>query len=304
MSGVVVVGSINMDIVNYVEEFPLPGETIKGKNVSYLPGGKGANQAIAAARSGVNTVMIGAVGDDVFGPALIDSLKAGGVDTRSILKKEGSSGLAFITVNRSAENHIILSEGANARLTSGDLADMSALKNAKAVLLQNEVLWDTNRFAMRLARDLGIPVYFNPAPAVKLDPNDLALIHTMILNKTEAECITGITVDTEDAELRAVQWLSGAGVKEVVITLGERGALYTDHSGAWQRVPAYRVDPVDTTAAGDTFIGAFAASRALGESVQDSLKFAAAAAAISATKQGAQASIPDRETVLAFMRQA
>lgn len=303
MGKIAVVGSINMDVVNRVERHPLPGETVSGLDTAYVPGGKGANQAVAAAQAGAQVLMIGAVGRDPFGGPLIQALEAAGVDTGGVLVKDGTSGMAFITVDNSGENNIILSSGANGKL---DVADMEAGIGSAAnredeglggVLLQNEIPWETTSAAARRARILGATVYLNPAPARKVEDEVLALVDVLVVNETEAAAISGIRVSGPGDAEAAAEWLLGRGVGEVIVTLGAAGVIYASREGELVNVPAFRVEAVDTTAAGDTFIGAYAAARERGGSVQESLRWASAAAAIAVTRPGAQSSIPAADEV-------
>jgi ribokinase len=298
---VVVIGSINMDIVNHVENHPVPGETIKGFGTEYSPGGKGANQAVAASLAGVNVIMIGAVGDDPFGQVLRTSLADKGVQTQCIQSKPGSSGLAFITVNNKGQNHIILSEGANGQLTVADItASLAELGEINVILFQNEIPWETTEFAMRWAHSKGIKVYYNPAPAMKVSVNILPYIDLVILNESEIQCITELPVsDAAEAE-KAADVLIGLGAKAVIVTLGEKGSLYKDNERN-VITPAFRVTPQDTTAAGDTFIGAFAAAQTDGIDIVNRLRFASAAAALSVSRKGAQDSIPTKEEIEQFI---
>ncbi|MFC5470694.1 ribokinase [Cohnella suwonensis] len=295
-----VVGSINMDIVNEVREHPRPGETIHGLSTSYYPGGKGANQAVAAARAGAGTAMVGAVGDDVFSGELIASLDRSGVDTASVARKAGTSGLAFITVDGSGENSIILSEGANGQLTPDDAREFSS--RARIALLQNEIPWEVNAYVLREAQKGAVKVIYNPAPARPIPTEAYPCIHTLILNETEAEEIaeTKVGDDPNGAEA-AADVLLGRGIQAVIVTLGSGGCYYKDASGIAERREAYRVKAVDTTAAGDTFIGAYACALTEGLSVRERLSFASAAAALAVTAHGAQVSIPDRVAIEAFM---
>jgi ribokinase len=304
---IAVLGSINMDIVVSVKQHPLPGETIHGSEPMYSPGGKGANQAVAAAKSGIKVKMAGAVGTDGHGRDLMASLDGYGVDTGSVAGKEGSSGLAFITVDEAGENCIILSPGANGKMYPEELEQVwPAIEGCSAVLLQNEIPLKTTLAAMKEAAKRGQRVYFNPAPAVELPENAYAAIHCLILNETEADTLIGGRLTAEegdeaDAEIRSARALVEAGVESVVLTLGAKGAIYADKSGEMIRVKAFAVEAVDTTAAGDTFIGAFAAMRESGETVERSLRYASAAAALTVTKSGAQQSIPVKEEVELFL---
>ena len=297
MKKIVVVGSINMDLVTNVQAFPRPGETIHSLGVSYQPGGKGANQAVAAARSGAAVQMVGAVGTDGFAQTLIDNLAASGVDTGGVLRKEGHSGLAVITVDSSGENQIVLAGGSNRAFGYGEIADRIAWDEAFAILLQNEIDWAATEAVMREAKRRGVPVWFNPAPALTLEREILGLIHTCILNETEIEVITGAKVSGADDAVRAAGLLLEAGVGQVVVTLGDKGCVRIGRDGEPVHVPAFRVQPVDTTAAGDTFIGAMAAASCEGKPVLDALRFAAAASALAVTRHGAQPSIPVRDEV-------
>lgn len=303
MSKIAVIGSINMDVVNYVKKHPLLGETIYGLGTAYSPGGKGANQAVAAAMAGGDVTMIGAVGQDPFGSELIASLRRYGVRTESILTKEETSGIAFITVDASGENNIILSQGANGKLTASDIdASLHALEGVKAVLLQNEIPWETTRYAIHQVRKKGIRVYWNPTPAIKLDTDDLSLIDVIVLNETEAEEITGLSVQVEEQAKLVAKQIINAGAHTVVVTLGDRGSLFVNRDGELIRTQAFNVkEVIDTTAAGDTFIGAFVVANESGFPTEESLAFASAAAAISVTKKGAQASIPSRGEIEHFL---
>lgn len=299
MGKIAVVGSINMDVVNRVERHPLPGETVSGLETAYIPGGKGANQAVAAARAGAQVLMIGAVGQDPFGGPLVEALGQAGVDTAGVLEKEGTSGMAFITVDAHGENNIILSSGANGRLGVEDMeagligaAVRYGGMGLGGVLLQNEIPWETTSAAIRRARTLGATVYLNPAPARKVEDEVLAFVDVLVVNETEAAAISGMKVDSRENAEAAAEWLLGRGVREVIVTLGAAGVVYASKEGKRVSVPAFRVEAVDTTAAGDTFIGAYAAARDRGDSVQDALRWANAAAAIAVTRPGAQSSIP------------
>jgi len=303
---IVVAGSMNMDVVSRVVRFPRPGETVHGSEVQYMPGGKGANQAVAAAQAGASTKMIGAVGTDGFGSQLIQAIEEKGAVAADVSVIEGASGIALITVSESGENQIVLCAGANGKVDGAEIEALERLlEEAGAVLLQNEIPWSANTSFMRCAAASAVPVIYNPAPAAKLDAAILPLIHTIVLNETETEVITGIA-PMDDASLEsAAAWFLSEGVQAVIITLGEDGCFYQDADGGSCRLSSRPVQPVDTTAAGDTFIGAYAAVRYGGiaedASPQAALRYATAAAALSVTKLGAQASIPARADVLAFM---
>ncbi|THF82639.1 ribokinase [Cohnella fermenti] len=297
MSRIVVVGSINMDIVNRVDSFPLPGETILGKGVAYLPGGKGANQAVAAARAGGQVEMVGAVGEDSFASALLDSLEGYGVGIAGVAKKPGSSGLAFITVADSGENQIILAAGSNGEVRPEDAGD-SLLAGAAAVVLQNEIPWETNLAVMKACRRLGgIRLVYNPAPVRPIPEEAYGLVDLLVVNETEAEGLAGIPVSSPEEAEAAAKVLIGRGAGSAVVTLGSKGAVYAEADGASLFVPARKVKAVDTTAAGDTFIGALVVAGAEGKRAAEAMAFAAAASAVTVTRSGAQASIPSRDEI-------
>ncbi|WP_462411442.1 ribokinase [Neobacillus sp. Marseille-QA0830] len=299
-----VVGSINMDIVNYVHTYPSPGQTINSTNTLYYPGGKGANQAVAASLSGANVKMVGAIGTDVFAKELTTSLNSFRVQTGTITCKEGATGIAFITVVDQGENSIILSSGANGKLLPDDIKKHQELfAETNAVLLQNEIPWETTRHAMELAKQSGAVVFFNPAPARALPDDVLAYIDWLVINETEAEVISGQPVNYQNSALHAAELLLEKGVRKIVITLGTNGLIYLDNQGQFIQVPAFRVSPVDTTGAGDTFIGSLATSIMEENDIQKALTFASAAAAISVTRHGAQNSMPNREEIERFLKQ-
>lgn len=304
MSKLVVVGSINMDVVNRVDRHPLPGETIYGRGTSYIAGGKGANQAVAAARAGAEVVMVGAVGQDPFGQPLLEALGSGGVDVSCIAVKEGTSGLAFITVNGEGENHIILSSGANGLLSPENVQlVLERMEAFDAVLLQNEIPWETTLAAIDQAKTRGAAIYLNPAPARPVGAEILELIDVLIVNETEAHVLSGISVTGEADAERAAEDLLGRGAREVIITMGAAGAYCYGQDGSMLHVAAHQVEVVDTTAAGDTFIGVYASERSKGSSREEALRLANASAALAVTRHGAQSSIPTLGEVKAWLKQ-
>jgi len=302
---VVVVGSFMMDLIVRADRMPKEGETIVGKEFQRAPGGKGANQAVAAARLGGNVTMIGRVGDDLFGQDQIQSLKAAGIETRYItVDPEAPTGVGSITLDDSSgNNRIIIIPGANMRCTPEDVqrAD-DALRAADVILLQLEIPIEVNRYVLKRARELGKPVIFNPAPARPLDRELLELATVVTPNETEAEALTGIEIrSVEDAE-RAALALRNQGVQTVIITLGGKGSLLYDASGP-VLAPTWPVEVVDTTAAGDAFNGAFAVAYAKGMPMAEALRFANAAGALTVTGMGAQPSIPTLERLEAFLKE-
>lgn len=294
---IVVVGSANIDLITYTDQVPRPGETIFGREFRLGFGGKGANQAVAARLCGADVFMIARVGDDLFGPAIIDNFKARGVDASWVYTTPGvSSGVAPIFVESTGQNRIWVIKGANDRLLPGNVdAASELLRCAAFIVLQLEVPLETVYHTLRLARTHGVRTILNPAPGQPLDLAQVANADYVIPNETEAEAITGKPVrNLEEARAGALRLLD-AGVKRVIITLGANGALYAA-AGNVQHVPAFPVTPVDTTGAGDAFIGSLACSLADGCDELESISRANLYAALSTLSPGTQTSFVTRET--------
>lgn len=306
MSGkVVVVGSSNTDMIIKVDRLPQPGETVLGGEFSTAAGGKGANQAVAAARAGGDVTFVARVGDDIFGRLAVQRFKADGIDVRYVLEDPGApSGVALIFVDRGGENSIAVASGANARLTPADVwAAGDVIRTADILVTQLETPLETVRAAVELAAHHGVPVLLNPAPAQTLDAALLQRVALLTPNETEAALLAGVDVSSEsDAEVAARQ-LAAMGVGQIIVTLGSRGALVfgSDHS---ELVAGFPVEAVDTTGAGDVFTGALAVALANGSNVVDAVRFANAAAALSVTKLGAQPSAPTRLEIEALLRRS
>jgi ribokinase len=301
MADIVVIGSLNADLVVRLPRFPAPGETIRGEDLAIVPGGKGANQAVAAARLGARVAMVGCVGADSFGDSLIQNVKNNGVDAAHI-QRDGSAatGTATILVDAKGQNSIVLSPGANARVSPDDLRpDM--LAGARLLLLQLEIPTEAGLRAAQLAHRSKTRVILNPAPAAELPDELLKLSDYVVPNETELALLTGSELRDKRSLESAARALLQRGARSVVVTLGAKGALVV--SGfATKYVPAYRVRPVDTTAAGDAFIGGLAAALLRRNSLQDAVQYGCACGALATTKFGAQPSLPTAEEVRAFLR--
>jgi len=302
MKYVLVVGSSNTDMIIRVPHIPKPGETILGGAFSMAAGGKGANQAVAAARAGGRVRFIARVGDDLFGRQALDGFAHDGIDVRSVLATSGAaSGIALITVDERGENSISVASGANALLSVADVeAAGDAFAAADIVLLQLESPLETVEAAARAAKGRGIPVILNPAPARDLDDGLLRGVSVLTPNEHEAAMLAGMEVESEQDMREAAARIRARGPRTVVITLGDRG-VYASSEGFEGLVPAFKVVPVDTTAAGDVFNGALAVALAEKRPLPDALRFAQAAAAISVTRPGAQPSAPTRAEIDSFL---
>ena len=300
---IVVVGSSNTDLVVKLPRLPQPGETIIGGTFSVASGGKGANQAVAAARAGGNVTFIARVGDDHFGRQAIEGFKIDGVDVKAIGVSPGtSSGIALIFVDERGENFIGVASGANNEFSPSDLERASdTLASADILLLQFEIPLSTVQAAIRTASRAGVRVILNPAPARNFDPELYKLISVITPNEIETEILTGIHVSDDASMANAAASLLDRGVSAVVITLGARGAFLAE-AGRNESIPAFKVTPVDTTAAGDVFSGALAVSLGEHSSMNDAVRFASAAAAISVTRLGAQPSAPRRDEIEHLLR--
>jgi ribokinase len=290
-----------MDLVVRSPRIPVSGETILGGDFLMVPGGKGANQAVAVAKLGAQAVFVARLGDDVFGRRSLENFRKENVDTRYvILTPDTPSGVALITVDDAGHNAIVVAPGANARLAPADVQQAQAeIRAAGAVVAQLEVPLATVQRAAELARQAGVTFVLNPAPACRLPPALLALVTVLTPNEIEAETLTGIKVVDEKSAGAAADRLLAAGPKAVIVTMGALGFLLAEGSTR-EYIAAERVNVVDTTAAGDAFTGSLAVGLGQGRNLHDSALFANRAAALSVTRMGAQPSMPTREEVRAF----
>jgi ribokinase len=286
---IVVVGSANMDLVGLAPRLPLPGETVLGDDFIMTPGGKGANQAIAAARAGGDTVFLGAIGSDAFGVTINARLTAAGVDTSGIRTSYGASGVAVIMVDRAGENSILVAPGANSSFAGLNAAEEKVVAEGDVLVCQQEIPVETVTAAARVARAGGTRTILNAAPARALPPELLANVDLLVVNETEAQAITGGEA-TDMAALLAV-------VPRVVLTLSGAGARYADRDGRDEQIAAYQVEVADTTAAGDAFTGALAVAWGEGRDLVEAVRWANAAGAACVRKVGASNALPTRAEI-------
>ena len=298
---VVVIGSLNMDLVTRAPRLPRGGETLIGESFATVSGGKGANQAVAAARLGAQVSMVGCVGSDAYGEELREALLAEQIDCQAVSTVDDSSGVALIVVDDNSQNAIVIVAGANGALTPAVIDRFDAvLQAADVIICQLEVPDATVGHALKRGRELGKTVILNPAPASRPLPADwYASIDYLIPNESEASALSGLPVDSLASAETAASRLISLGAGKVIITLGAQGSLFANGKG-FEHFPAPKVKAVDTTAAGDTFVGGFAAALAAGKSEADAIRFGQVAAALSVTRAGAQPSIPTLSDVQAF----
>lgn len=307
MARIVVVGSFNMDLVVRLPAIPRPGETLLGGVFATYPGGKGSNQAVAAARLGGEVTMIGRVGDDAFGDQLLSMARSEGIDTRFVhIDPNAATGVALIEVDAQGQNSIAVASGANFTLTAEDVASSFAqLERVDLLVMPLETPIDTIFTAADLARRVGARVVLNPAPAQHLSPELLKNIDVLIPNEHEAAFMTGNAIHSREDARQAAADLLRSGVGNVIITMGSHGALIAQAAQSeivYTQISPFSVKAVDTTAAGDAFVGALAVALGEGRFLPDAARFASAAAAISVTRVGAQPSLPTRTEVEAFLR--
>jgi len=296
---ILIVGSSNTDMVIKTNNFPAPGETILGGRFLMNAGGKGANQAVAAARLGGMVTFVGKIGDDIFGKQAVQQLEDEGINVDYVaVDPENPSGVALITVDRKGENSIVVAPGSNGTLSASDFDKAIAeLENSEFVLMQLEIPIPTVGHIARLAAQNHKKVVLNPAPAAVLSDELLKNLYVITPNETEAELLTGIKVTDEQSALKAASVLHQKGVEIVIITLGASGAFLLAN-GKSEIIAAPKVEAIDTTAAGDTFSGALVVALSEGKTIQESIAFANKAASISVTRIGAQSSVPFRKELM------
>ncbi|EMW0513075.1 ribokinase [Enterobacter mori] len=300
----VVLGSINADHILNLESFPTPGETVTGNQYQVAFGGKGANQAVAAGRSGANIAFIACTGNDDTGERVRKQLASDNIDIAPVSVVAGeSTGVALIFVNAEGENVIGIHAGANAALTTERVeAQRGIIAGAEALLMQLESPVESVLAAAKIAHENHTTVVLNPAPARVLSDELLALVDIITPNETEAEKLTGIRVENDDDAARAARALHDKGIGTVIITLGSRG-VWVSANGEGRRVPGFKVKAIDTIAAGDTFNGALVTALLEGRAMDEAIRFAHAAAAIAVTRKGAQPSVPWRKEIDEFLSQ-
>lgn len=300
---VVVLGSINVDTTYHVERFPQPGETISAKSKSSAPGGKGANQAVAAVRSGAKTSFIGAVGSDNEGQYMLEALKENGIDTHHIMvDKYHGTGTAAVTLDAEGQNDIMIYGGANQAMTTDVLDGIDdVLDDADFLISQFETPQAVTLAAFKMAKEQGVTTILNPAPAHDIIPELLKYTDVIAPNESECALLTGIEIADEDSMLASAEYFQSRGVKHLLITLGSKGVFYATPNG-YGLVPAFKVKAVDTTAAGDTFIGALSSQLKDDLSnVADALVYAQRASSLTVQQMGAMPSIPTADKVRAAL---
>ena len=305
MTQLIVLGSVNADHVLQVPSFPRPGETLIGGNYQVIPGGKGANQAVAAARLNADIGFIACVGDDPFGINIRQDFEKDGINIDGVIVAENTpTGIAMIQVSATGENSICLSAEANDKLDCAQIEPhLDKIRGAKYLLTQLETPIEGIEYAAKVAKESGTKVILNPAPARPLTNELLACVDVITPNETEAEVLTGVTVTDDVSAHQAALALHDKGIETVMITLGAKG-VWLSHSGEGNQgelIPGFRVEATDTTAAGDTFNGALVTGLLEEMPLEKAIKFAHAAAAISVTRFGAQTSIPSRQETDAFL---
>lgn len=296
---IVVVGSLNMDLVIHLKRHPVPGETLLGSDYESHHGGKGANQAVASARMGGKVRMVGRVGQDGFGERLRKGLEQEGINVHATLPVHAPTGVAFIAVNDEGQNTIIVSPGANSRLRPENLSP-AEFAGASVVVMQLEIPLETVYHAATLGREAGAKVVLNAAPATKLSDKLLGLINVLVVNESEAEALAGRKPDSPETALAVAATLRQT-TPTVVVTLGSQGAVWASPDGSGHQ-PVFPVEVSDTTAAGDAFIGALAVALGEGQSLAQAVRLGAAAGALATTKAGAQPSLPGREDAEQLLR--
>ncbi|WP_434797098.1 ribokinase [Terrisporobacter vanillatitrophus] len=302
MKNICVIGSLNMDLVVNVDTMPKPGQTLLGGNFKEVPGGKGANQAVAMARLEGNVSMIGKIGNDGFGKTLREALNNDNVNTNHVHIANCYTGVAFITVDKNAQNAIVVAPGANFQLTKDDIdKSIDCIKSSDIVVIQLETPLETVKYVLQIAKDLNKYTILNPAPAVKLDDEIIKNVDLLTPNETELEIISETKIENEDDINKAASKVIEKGVKELIITLGSKGSLYINEERSFFK-PAYKVEAVDTTAAGDSFTGALAVALSNNKTMEEAMDFASKVGALSVMKEGAQSSLPTLKDVENFGR--
>jgi ribokinase len=298
--GVIVVGGISIDLVAFADRLPAPGESILGDDFKIILGGKGSNQAVAAALAGTESTLVSCVGTDVFTDFATDALEGFGVDTAFVRQVEGPTGIAHIRVAASSQNNIVVIPLANFKITKSQVDEAFAKRaNAKVLLTQLEIPWEVNRHAISLAKSQGLIVILDPAPASNPEPTAWGLIDIVTPNESEAHSLTRIEVTDEQSAKKAGQWFLDQGVENAIITMGGSGVVLVNKQET-RMFGAPKVQAVDTTAAGDAFAGYLGALLAEGSSLEEAIGVAVKAASISVTKLGASSSLPTRDQVDGF----
>lgn len=297
MANITVVGSMNMDLVVKLDEIPKIGETLLGKELLQIPGGKGANQGVAISKLGGNVNFLGKLGNDNFGDELLESMEKAGVNIEYIEREDTSTGIAVINVDKHGNNNIVPILGANYRVDKDYLnRNLQAFKDSDMVVFQLEIPLDSVREGLKIAKELDKTTILNPAPAMDLDDEIIKNVDILIPNEHELERLSKVEITDRESILKAARQLLDKGIKKIIVTLGSKGALYVS-SDEYEFFQAYKVDAIDTTAAGDSFIGGFVASYVDDKDIRKAIDLGQRAAALTIQKIGAQSSLPTLDEV-------
>ncbi|MEA1974298.1 MAG: ribokinase [Bacillota bacterium] len=299
---ITVLGSLNMDLVTTVKKTPLVGETILGSGLDYIPGGKGANQAVTIGKLGGNIKMIGKIGNDEYGKILLESLSKSSVNIENIYKSDLSTGLAFIMVNRNGDNSIVVIPGANFDINEEEIIEKKhIIESSNIFVTQLETPLKVVAKGLKIAKDARIRTILNPAPAKELSDSIISTVDILTPNKSELEILSKVKITDDKSLMEASNIMISKGVKNLIVTLGENGSLLVNSEG-YEKFNAVKVNAVDTTAAGDSFTGAIAYELDRGSTIRKAIKIATNVAALSVTRKGAQTALPSRNELNEFMK--